>query len=207
MQRLIISCCIGCFIFFGHSYSAPAFSDPIKFYIGAGGGLSHVDTGISSTTGSASSDGDDTGFKGLIGARVTKYFAVESFYANLGKSVLTGNSGDTFVSDGTTFVFTANNVSIESEGTTLGAAAIGTLPVTDNINLLGKIGLHRWDIKTEVVSSVGNADFSDDGTNLYFGGGLEINVLSKYWIRAEFERFEFDDDDVDLISVNLIVNF
>ena len=71
-----------------------------------------------------------------------------------------------------------------------------------------KFGLHSWEADATVVSSTaGSATASDEGTDLFYGIGAQFNFDEKIASRVMFERFSFDDDDVDLISVGLIFKF
>lgn len=183
------------------------FLEKPKFYLGGGGGLSTLDTGVSSLTGTAKLDEDDIGYKGLIGVQFHKYFAAEGFYADFGKAELTGNNGDTFAFRGTTYQFTANNVTISLAGKSFGFAGVGILPVHEMVAPFVKVGVHFWDAEGSVASSAGNASLTDDGTDIYFGGGVQFNIHENVAFRAEYERFKFDDEDVDYISGSLIFKF
>ena len=178
-----------------------------KFYLGGGIGLTSMDTGVSGTTGTAVLDEDDTGFKALLGYQLHKNLAIEGFYANLGEASLTGNNGDTFVLGGTTYQFNANG-SFTIEGSTMGAGVVGIVPVNEMLSPIVKFGLHSWEADATVVSStLGTATASDSGTDLFYGIGAQFNINEKIASRAVFERFKFDDVNVDLISVSLIFMF
>ena len=78
------------------------FIDNPSVYLGAGAGRSSIDAGVTATTGTATLDEDDIGYKAFAGLQINKFLAAEVFYANLGEAELTGNNGDTFGANGTT---------------------------------------------------------------------------------------------------------
>jgi OOP family OmpA-OmpF porin len=205
----IITMAIGGLVAFSSTNVASAaeefkFVDNPTFFIGASAGQSSVDTGISNTTGSAILDEKDTGFKLFGGANLNKYLGIEGFYADLGETSLSGNNGDTFTANGTVFAFTASG-SVSIEGTAYGFAPVFGVDITDNIRPFVKVGIQRWDQSVSVNGT--NANLSESGTDPYFGIGILVSITDNIGIRAEAERFKFDDDNVDLISAGLQYTF
>ena len=47
------------------------------------------------------------------------------------------------------------------------------------------------------------AVFGDDGTDVVYGLGAAYNITQNLSVRGEWERYDFDGDDVDLLSVGL----
>ncbi len=178
-----------------------------NFYIGAGLGQSNYDTGVSSLTGSARHDKTDSGYKLFAGYSLNKFVAVEGHYADFGKTSLSGNTGDTFVHDGTTYSFVANNVTLTSNASSLGIAGVFSYPVTDSIAPFAKIGLHYWEDDGKASSGVASYNVGDDGTDLFFGIGMNIAINDSLSARLEAERFKFDDDELDYFSIGLQYNF
>ncbi len=178
-----------------------------EFYIGLGAGKTTLETGIANTTGTAKLDEDDTGKKIFAGVHLNKFISIEAFYADLGEASLSGNNGDTFQFNGSTFAFTANNVKITSKGKGFGIAPMVGYNITENFRPFAKIGVHRWDIDTTATTSAGSASISNSGTDLMFGLGLAYSFTKNIGIRAEYERFKFDGDDADLISASIQYTF
>jgi len=112
-----------------------------NWYSGISLGTSTVDTGVSNTTGTARLDEDGSGFKLYIGKKIDKTISVEGFYADFGEASLTGNSGDNFDLNGTTYVFTTNNARIATEATGIGANAKFTFAFSDKSSVSGRIGM------------------------------------------------------------------
>jgi opacity protein-like surface antigen len=180
--------------------------DKPTFYIGAGSGLSNVDTGITATTGTAKLDEDDIAYKAFVGVNLNKFLSIEGFYVNLGEASLSGNNGDTFVSNGTTFTFTGT-AEVVTDATAWGIAPIVGFDVTENFRPFAKVGLHMWDASASVTTTAGNAALTDSGTDMMFGAGFTYKFDKNIAIRTEFERFKFDDENVDLISASAQYTF
>ncbi len=187
--------------------STAALADSGNFYAGISAGKSDIDTDVSNLTGTASLDEDDKGFKLSGGYQYNENIAVEVHYTDLGEAELNGNSGDTFVLDGTTFAFTANDVKVTSEGESYGIAAVFSFPLTDAIKPFARIGIQHWEIDGSVTSTAGNADFSDDGTDPFYGVGVDVQLSDSIALRAEYEHYELDSEDAEFLAVGIRVSF
>lgn len=77
---------------------------------------------------------------------------------------------------------------------------VGYLPVANNTDLFGKIGMFAW--------TVDFAGFTDDGTDLTYGFGGNFRVADRLSLRAEWERFnDVSGGDVDLLSAGITYHF
>ena len=175
-----------------------------SYYLGGSFGRTDVDTGISALTGTAQLDDEDTGYKLFAGVDLNEIFSVEAHYADLGESSLTGNSGDTYILDGTLFTF-SGTAGVVVEGTSFGVSALARLPIEGRIKPFAKFGVHFWDLDAAFSSTFGSASLSDDGTDIFYGAGVEVMATDTLSARAEFERFDFGGDDVDFLSIGLII--
>lgn len=154
-------------------------------YIGASIGSAGVDDPQGGV------DDSDTGFKLFGGYRFNENWAVEGFYADFGAP------------EGTPFGIPAS-----TEITGYGAQIVGAFPVSDQVELFGKLGFISWD---EDFSAFGMVTNSDDGEDLTYGIGVTFNVSEQVSIRGEWEFYdiadEFGDIDVDLLSVGFEYKF
>ncbi|MCM2312278.1 MAG: outer membrane beta-barrel protein [Steroidobacteraceae bacterium] len=130
-------------------------------------------------------DADATGYKLIVGWRFLDWLAVEGNYVDFG-------SGDDTVA--------GSRIETEADGISL--SAVGFLPVGP-VDLFARVGAIDWSAD---VSSPGFGSASDDGTDLTYGVGAQFRVWSLS-IRAEYERFEVSDADLDMISVGLTWTF
>lgn len=77
---------------------------------------------------------------------------------------------------------------------------VGYLPVANNFDLFGKLGIFSWTVE------VGAAD--DDGTDLTYGFGGAFRASPQISVRAEWERFtDISGGDVDLLSAGVTYHF
>ncbi len=156
------------------------------FYVGAGGGFTSVDVCDDlNALGATSCDDDDVGFKIFGGLKFNQYFAAEAGYVNLGEVSAT---------------LLGVGVDVDADGFQL--AAVGMYPI-EQFSLLGKVGIYFWDLE----ASGGGATVSDDGTDIMFGIGGAFHFTPQLSVRGEWERFDFDGDDVDLFSASIVYNF
>jgi OOP family OmpA-OmpF porin len=157
-------------------------------YVGAGAGITTVDVcdDINGAFPGLSCDDEDTGFKIFGGYKANEHFAIEALWADLGEVSVSGPGG---------------SLSLSVDG--FGAAAVGILPLNEKFGLFGKIGMFMWDISGGGLAS----GASDDGTDIMFGAGVNWNLTQKFGLRAEWERFDVDGDDVDFLSIGAQFNF
>lgn len=140
---------------------------------------------------------------------VNKNFALEGGYADLGKP-LTWNSTVTVPATG--------SVSANWKGKAWTLAAVGLLPVTDQFEVFGKLGAHRWDVDVS-ASAVGGGgaaagSWSDSGSSWLYGLGASYSFTKNLAVRAEWERYQDvgDEDntgksDVDMWSLGIQYKF
>lgn len=156
-------------------------------YIGASAGITSVDVCDDlSGLGVTSCDDEDTGLKIFGGYKFNPNFAVEGLWADLGEVSATGAGG---------------TASVAVDG--FGVAAVGMIPLNPQFSIFGKIGAFMWDASGGGAAS----GTDDDGTDIMFGAGVGWNFTPKFGLRAEWERFDIDGDDVDFLSVGLQFNF
>jgi|TARA_Y100000310_G_scaffold320369_1_gene376754 OOP family OmpA-OmpF porin len=178
-----------------------------RFYIGASGGMSTLDTGISNTTGTAKLDEDDSGFKFYGGVNLNKIFGLEAHYADFGERSLSGNPGDRFDFEGKTLQF-KKSATITTEEASYGLAATAGYDVTRWFRPFAKFGGHRWNQEGEAVASTATISKSHDGIGMFFGAGVQSRIYKGLSIRAEFERFQFDDpEEIDFFSAGMNYQF
>jgi len=147
-------------------------------YIGGSIGQSNVDV----NEGLTQVDGDDTGFKFIVGFRPLDWLAVEANYVDFGK-------------------VEANALTSESNG--VAVFAVGFVPVGP-VDLFAKGGLINYDSEVKLN---GSRVFSDDGNELAYGVGVQFRLLSLS-VRAEYERFDVEHvDDLNMLSVGLTYTF
>ncbi|MCU0977195.1 MAG: outer membrane beta-barrel protein [Steroidobacteraceae bacterium] len=159
--------------------ASPAIAADNGIYLGAGVGASGIEDD------EVDFDADATGYKVIAGWRFLDWLAVEGNYVDF------GSADDTVLDE-----------RIEAEADGLSLSALVFLPIGP-VDLFGRVGVVDWSAD---VSSVSFGDFDDDGTDLTYGVGAQFR-LGSLGLRAEYERFELGDSDVDMISVGVTWTF
>jgi OOP family OmpA-OmpF porin len=143
-------------------------------------------------------DDDDSAIKVFGGVQLNPNVAVELSYVDLGKVTVSDPS--------------VGSASVEATG--LGVAIVG-MHSSGNIGFFGKAGFFNFDTDANVsgpiaqeIFGVSSVTASDTGTELFFGVGLNFDLNPNFGLRAEWEHYDLDlFDDVDLISLGLVVKF
>lgn len=177
-----------------------------KGYIGVSYAKAEIDTGISSTTGTAALDEKDNSIKLFAGLNIDDNFAVEAHYIDFGEASLSGNNGDTFVEAGTTYQF-LTTASIKVEAESYGFSGLYKFNMDNNITPFVKFGFQKWEAKATVNAGSVTGAGTVDGTDPFYGIGVSAPVSENIDIRAEFERFEADSEDLDYKSIGVAYNF
>ncbi len=159
--------------------SLPAVAADNGIYLGASVGQSGLEID------DLDYDANATGYKIIAGWRFLDWLAVEGNYVDFG-------SGDDSVA--------GDRVETEADGISL--SAVGFLPVGP-VDLFARVGAIDWSAD---ISSPDLGSGSDDGTDLTYGVGAQFRVWSLS-VRAEYEMFDVDDADVDMISVGVTWTF
>lgn len=161
----------------------PAAAADNGFYLGASVGQANlkIDNLTNDIFPDDDFDSDDTAFKLIAGIRPLDWLGVEAAYVNFGEPE------DTVLGQ-----------KLKADGDGISAFAVGFLP-TGPVDLFAKVGLISWDSKI-------SGSFDDDGTDLAYGVGAQFRVLSLS-VRAEYEKFDISDVDLDMISVGVTYTF
>ncbi|MBU1397261.1 MAG: outer membrane protein transport protein [Gammaproteobacteria bacterium] len=131
------------------------------------------------------------GWKVYTGYQFNKYLGAEGGYANLNDMTATTGTLRT---------------NVNSDAWTL--AAVGTLPVTDKLSVIGKVGAAY--VLADIRAKAGTAltqRSGDDSYEPYYGVGVSYALLDNVSLRAEWERFDRKDLDIDLMTAGFAVKF
>jgi hypothetical protein len=168
--------------------SLPALGADNGFYIGAAVGQAGVKADeLDPSLPGEVFNGDDTGFKAIVGFRPLEWLAIEANYVDL------GTASDNIA---------GLPLNVDVTGIDAFGVVFLPLPVVD---IFLKAGVISWDSEAS-VSGFGQVS-DDDGTDLAYGVGAGFGFGS-FGIRLEYERFEIEDaDTVDMISLGLTYTF
>ncbi|WP_296892155.1 outer membrane protein transport protein [Thiobacillus sp.] len=182
------------------------------WYAGLGIGQSHYRDLASSIDSAAASVGATSttsasplseGWKVYGGYQFNKYLALEGGYTNLNDAH--ANTTITAPSAGTI----RTNVATDAWS----LAAVGTYPITDKFSLMGKVGAAY--VLTEITASAtgsgsgttASVAVGDDSYRPVYGLGASYALLDNLNLRAEYERFDLKDINIDLITAGVAMKF
>ena len=156
-------------------------------YLGLSAGESQLDDvcdDVEDTVVGGAVDCDDTDTAGKIfgGWKLTDWLGLEAAYVDLGTAEI-----DT----------PGSSVDLDADGFSL--SAVGFLPLNDNFDLFAKAGAYNWDVEADGIAG----GLEDDGTDATYGVGARLGLNDNVALRAELERYEVDDYDVDVASVGI----
>jgi OOP family OmpA-OmpF porin len=119
-------------------------------------------------------DGSDTGFKLLGGYQFIKYFAVEGEYIDGG---------------------TVEDSGLEVDVSGWNLSGVGILPISGTFSLFAKLGMIFWDAESSGIGDDSGEDFS-------WGVGAGYDFTDQFGARLEYQGFEIEDADGDMISLS-----
>ena len=191
-----------------------ATKEATKWFFGAGYIKTEIETGITGLTGTATLDEKDDGFRVFGGYQLNPYVGFELSYADFGTATLKASNGDSFVLDGTTINVGVPSAQVDLDVWSINLGGVFSLPlekVTGQeymkyVTPYAKLGGFYWDAEATVNNSFTTVDASDDGFDLYFGAGLQINFHKTFAISGEWMRYNADGD-IDTYGANLIIRF
>ena len=144
------------------------------------GGTIGPSNGSSYCSGASNCEDSDTAWKVFGGYRLSERFSAEAAYVSLGDLHKDGENSDISA-------YTAN--------------AVGTMPISEQFDVFGKLGVMRW--------SSNNTDQDENGFGVTYGVGAKMHLNETTNLRAEWEKFpgidtsSSDDTDVNMLSVGV----
>jgi OOP family OmpA-OmpF porin len=149
-------------------------------------------------------DDTDVGWKVFGGYNFNDYIGLEAGYTDLGE--MKSSFGTTVApGDIQSVVNAAARVHpFFAAGATF--SVVGKVPLGERFELFGKVGAFVWDeaeAETEVTSPGDHhehAEVDHDGSDVLFGAGIAFALGGGWHVRGEWERYQADDQDLDLIS-------
>jgi len=175
--------------------SATAAADT-GFYVGASAGGATLESDFDTSDFPelpAGIDEDDTAFKVFGGFKLDLPFVldlgVEAGYVNFGEPEI---QIDTTLGP--------QEIGIETTGfNVFGTAGFDLGP----IDVFGKFGFVSYEIE---AAAAGFGSATDDGTDPAYGIGASFG-LGSLEVRGEYEIYDFDDADIEMLSIGLVYRF
>lgn len=152
-----------------------------NFYVHGSFGNSDTDVSL----GGLNRINDDDRYYALgAGYAISSNVSIEAAYRNFG----THNSETDCPPDFTCLVIP---VSTRADLKGISLSLIGSVPLTETLDVFGKVGFTSWDIEFEGIS----AAFDDSGEDALYGVGLRWSIDDKWKIFAEYEKHNLDVDN------------
>ena len=170
-------------LFTGGAFAQDSYSPGGYYYGGAGVGRSRsmVDNVMTDKLRAGSiinAKEADTTFKGFVGYQINRNIGVEGGYFNLGKSGFTST---------TTMPMSTYNSEMKIDGVYVDA--VGTLPFTDKISGLARVGAQYANLRNTAMSTgmtmMPNENTSTKSLNIRYGLGVQYEVNPSLFVRAE----------------------
>lgn len=138
-----------------------------------------------------SENGRTEGWKVYGGYQFNKYLALEGGYVNLND--VEGVNGNV-------------RTQIATEAWMLGPVL--TYPLTNKLSLMARVGAAymQGDTRTKNGSAL-TVRSSDDGYEPFYGVGARYAVFDNLGVRAEWERYDRDDYNIDLLTAGIDLKF
>ena len=174
-----------------------------KYYVGVEYNKNKIDTGIENV--SSRLDEEDNGYSIFFGSPINKDFDVEVSYNNFGEASLSGVNGNQFRLNGTLYQFN-QTATIKAEATSFGIAVKPKLNINKNFDLVGTLGVHRWDVDATLSGTTVAGSGSDDGVDLFYGAGVKAN-FNNFSVGLNYNIYNFDSDEVKSMGLRVSAAF
>ena len=169
------------------------------FYVGFLTGSSNIDSGVTAVNG-ATLDEDGSASSFFFGKRINNNLSIEGFYTDLGEASLTGDNGDTFVVEGTTYQF-ITSATIAVSSTTLGLAAKYDFDINEKSKFFVKAGFHNWETDLKISVGTASASLTTDGSDTMYGLGAEYKLNEQFSLIAGYDNYKLDSENVSFLNI------
>lgn len=148
-------------------------------YLGGsvGQSMTKFDSSDSTLAGAVTShEKTKTAYKLFAGYSFNPSFAIEAGYADLGKP-------------SSKFVLPTETIPQTQKESAWFVAGKGTLPINEQFNLFGKLGITQNKVSASWSDSGGGGSASNSRSGVLYGIGAEYNATKQVGIRLEYEDF------------------
>lgn len=148
------------------------------------------------------SDDSDLGVKVFGGYQFTNYLALEGGYAQFNNYTATGTISNPVA---------ASAYQTEDNNSWF-LAAVGTLPLTKDFSIFGKLGANSWKKTTNTFFTDSNGVVTrtssiDRDADAFYGVGASYALMDSLVVRAEYERFDLGGPKIDFLSAGMAIKF
>ena len=148
---------------------------------------------------SYNSRGDNEGMKFYSGYKASDFFTLELEY----KDQMEFGVGDVF--SGQELWYDDGSQDIDSRALFLSGQSTYNFEDGHFVYLRG--GLYNWEVESNDLDIQDVNYLNSNGTDLFYSIGSYFDVTDTIGLSTTWERFEYNNEDVDFISTELRVNF
>jgi len=171
--------------------ATPAAAQDSGFYLGMSAGRSKVKSLCDPIPGETILSCDDKGsaWKLFGGYQFTRHWGIEAGYVDLGKGTIA----------------TDLPAAVQVEGTAWQLVGTGTLPLSQQFDMFGKLGIYRGELDAHGKVLGVSASVSGRSTEWTYGLGARWNFSKNWSARIEWEKFDkFGNDTTGRADINLL---
>jgi opacity protein-like surface antigen len=130
-------------------------------------------------------DGDTDSYALGAGYTVNRNFSIEAAYQRFGSQDATTDCPPGFACAGLVIpLFT------KADLTAYSLSVIGSIPVTDRIDVYGEVGIASWDVDFNGISSA----FDTSGEDLLYGAGVRWSIDDHWKVSGEYGKVDLGFD-------------
>ncbi len=134
-------------------------------------------------------DGDTDSYAFGAGYTVNRNFSLEAAYQDFGSQNATTDCPPGFACAGLVVPLLT-----KADLTAYSLSVIGSIPLTDKLDVYGQVGIASWDVNYKGISSV----FDTSGEDLLYGAGLRWTIVDNWKVLVEYEKFELGFDTASI---------
>jgi hypothetical protein len=194
----VLSACLSC-------APAAAVEGQVSAYIDLSVGHSTVqhwnaaDLNFDQSVSGTKTQDTDSALRIAIGYGFSEYFTIEFGHLDLGQVTAQGTSDGSggYWADGPV------RYTAESRGYDLGA--VGRLPISESLWIVGRAGVLMWTLTTAAQDSTGSGKREYGGSDAFLGLGLELRLSPAVSFRGDYTRYAVDYLDINAASASVIL--
>ncbi|MFO1390530.1 porin [Cellvibrio sp.] len=183
------------------AFTLPALADNFYVFGDVGQGKMEVDA-----SGDFTLSKTDTTFSLGAGYNVNQFFAVEVAYRDLGQIKDSGMDVDDL---GDSYLY-----SEKLSATALQASVVGKLPISEDFNIFGRVGVASIDADYKITASYPDGNNpapikdSESKTRALVGVGASYALTPQIALRAEYNQYaKWDDTKLSALTIGATYNF
>ncbi|MEG9862917.1 MAG: outer membrane beta-barrel protein [Parvularculales bacterium] len=155
----------------------------------------------------ASLDDQDNGYRISAGVEGNNGIMLGFAYNDFGTAEFSAESGGRYILDGVEQT-AATGLKLETPVTSYGPYIAFDIPLTvlvergqpaPPVSVVPKIGLHFWEVESDMRGGGASLSLSDDGSDVYYGADLTYKYSNRLSLMAGYDRYRISGDTIDYL--------